>query len=143
MQVQILYVEKTDVLVNGQPCDCDIVAECEVGDLVPLEVKLTNRSKHAVGPFALTVIPFQDYQNGVLNYELQDVVTFVGSNTFYIDSVNPTENCVCDGTLLFLYTGDFYLNIKFHDDSSSRELPLDWFCLPSVHIKALEPALQY
>lgn len=77
-----------DVLVNGQPCDCDIVAECEVGDLVPLEVKLTNRSKHAVGPFALTVIPFQDYQNGVHNYELQDVVTFVGSNTFYIDSVS-------------------------------------------------------
>ncbi|XP_058866218.1 trafficking protein particle complex subunit 9 isoform X1 [Acipenser ruthenus] len=132
-----------DVLVNGQPCDCDIVAECEVGDLVPLEVKLTNRSKHAVGPFALTVIPFQDYQNGVHNYELQDVVTFVGSNTFYIDSVNPTENCVCDGALLFLYTGDFYLNIKFHDDSSSRELPLDWFCLPSVHIKALEPALPH
>lgn len=32
--------------------------------------------------------PYQDYQNGVHNYELQDAITFVGSNTFYIDSVS-------------------------------------------------------
>ncbi|XP_066571939.1 trafficking protein particle complex subunit 9 isoform X2 [Amia ocellicauda] len=131
-----------DVLVNGKPCDCDIVADCNVGDPVPLEVKLTNGSKQAVGPFALTIIPFQDYQNGVHNYDLQDAVTFIGSNTFYIDTVNPTENCICVGALLFLYTGDFYLNIKFQDDNAGRELPLAWFCLPSVHIKALDPALQ-
>lgn len=53
--------------------------------------------------------------------------------------VNPTENSVCVGALLFLYTGDFYLNIKFQDDSTSRDLPPAWFCLPSVHIKAQEP----
>ncbi|XP_039593628.1 trafficking protein particle complex subunit 9 [Polypterus senegalus] len=131
-----------DVLVNGKPCDCDTVAECKVGDLVPLEVKLTNRSKNTVGPFALTMVPFQDYQNGVHNYDLQDAVTFVGSNTFYINSVNPTENFICVGALLFLYTGDFYLNIKFQDDNSSRELPLAWFCLPSVHLKALDATLE-
>ena len=48
---------------------------------------------------------------------------------------------MCAGALLFLCTGDFYLNIRFQDDSSSsggRELPLSWFCLPSVHIKALD-----
>ena len=78
------------MVVNGKPCDCDIIADCRVGDAVPLEVKLTNRSKNAVGPFALTVVPFQDYQNGVQNYDLQDAVTFIGSNTFYIDTV-----CVC------------------------------------------------
>ncbi|XP_061111345.1 trafficking protein particle complex subunit 9 isoform X2 [Conger conger] len=131
-----------DVVVNGKPCDCDIIADCKVGDMVPLEVKLTNRSKNAVGPFALTIIPFQDYQNGVHNYDLQDAVTFIGSNTFYIETVNPTENSICVGALLFLYTGDFYLNIKFQDDNSSRELPLAWFCLPSVHIKAQDPALE-
>lgn len=53
--------------------------------------------------------------------------------------VNPTENSVCVGALLFLYTGDFYLNIKFQDDSTGRDLPPAWFCLPSVHIKAQEP----
>ncbi|XP_035285686.1 trafficking protein particle complex subunit 9 isoform X1 [Anguilla anguilla] len=131
-----------DVVVNGKPCDCDIIADCKVGDMVPLEVKLTNRSKNAVGPFALTIIPFQDYQNGVHNYDLQDAVTFIGSNTFYIETVKPTENSICVGALLFLYTGDFYLNIKFQDDNSGRELPLAWFCLPSVHIKALDPALE-
>ncbi|KPP80268.1 hypothetical protein Z043_100091 [Scleropages formosus] len=128
-----------DVLVNGKACDCDMVADCRVGDTVPLEVKLTNRSKNAVGPFALTVVLFQDYQNGVHNYDLQDAVTFIGSNTFHIDTVNPAENRICVGALLFLYTGDFYLNIKFQDDSCSRELPLAWFCLPNVHIKALDP----
>lgn len=59
-----------------------------MGDPVPLEVKLTNWSKNSVGPFALTMTPYQDYQNGVHNYELQDAITFVGSNTFYIDSVS-------------------------------------------------------
>ncbi|KAL0962192.1 hypothetical protein UPYG_G00336920 [Umbra pygmaea] len=140
------------VVVNGKPCDCDIIAECKVGDAVPLEVKLTNRSKNAVGPFALTVVPFQDYQNGVQNYDLQDAVTFIGSNTFYINTVNATEEHVCMGALLFLYTGDFYLNIKFQDDSTGqgkelggsqgKELPPSWFGLPSVHIKALEAPIE-
>eukprot|EP00075_Anas_platyrhynchos_P016801 XP_027306054.1 trafficking protein particle complex subunit 9 [Anas platyrhynchos] len=128
-----------DILVDGKLCDCDVVVDCQVGDPVPLEVKLTNWSKHSVGPFALTVTPYQDYQNGVHNYELQDAITFVGSNTFYIDSVKPTKDSVYFGALLFLYTGDFYLNIKFHEDNCSRELPLSWFCLPSVHIRAMEP----
>ncbi|CAM5107888.1 unnamed protein product [Natator depressus] len=79
-----------DVLVDGKVCDCDIVVDCKVGDPIALEVKLTNWSKHSVGPFALTVIPYQDYQNGVHNYELHDAITFVGSNTFYIDSVSPS-----------------------------------------------------
>ncbi|XP_027748006.1 trafficking protein particle complex subunit 9 [Empidonax traillii] len=130
-----------DILVDGQLCDCDVVVNCQVGDPVPLQVKLTNWSKHSVGPFALTVMPYQDYQNGVHNYDLQDAITFVGSNTFYIDSVKPTKDSVYFGALLFLYTGDFYLNIKFHEDNCSRELPLSWLCLPSVHIRATEPVV--
>lgn len=83
-----------DILVDGKLCDCDIVVDCKVGDPVPLEVKLTNWSKHSVGPFALTMTPYQDYQNGVHNYELQDAITFVGSNTFYIDSVSVSTKQV-------------------------------------------------
>nr|XP_020660194.1 trafficking protein particle complex subunit 9 [Pogona vitticeps] len=131
-----------DVLVEGKLCDSDVVADCAVGDPVNLEVKLTNWSKRGVGPFSLTVIPYQDYQNGVHNYDLQDAISFVGSNTFYIDTVKPTENIVCTGALLFLYTGDFYLNIKFHEDNSSRELPHSWFCLPSIHIRAVNSVIQ-
>uniref|UniRef100_A0A672GZU7 Trafficking protein particle complex 9 n=1 Tax=Salarias fasciatus TaxID=181472 RepID=A0A672GZU7_SALFA len=131
-----------DVLVNGKPCDCDVVADCSVGDAVTLEVKLTNLSKNPVGPLALTVVPYQDFQNGVQNYELEEAVTFIGSNTFYIDTVSPNQSSVCEGALLFLYTGDFYLNIKFQDDSAGRELPLAWFTLPSVHVRALDPPLQ-
>ncbi|KAK9527239.1 hypothetical protein VZT92_015892 [Zoarces viviparus] len=127
-----------DVLVNGKPCDCDVIADCKAGDAVTLEVQLTNRSKNSVGPLALTVVPYQDYQNGVQNYDLGEAVTFIGSNTFYIDTVKPKENSVCVGALLFLYTGDFFLNIKFQDDSAGRELPLAWFTLPSVHIRALD-----
>ncbi|XP_067835851.1 trafficking protein particle complex subunit 9 [Heptranchias perlo] len=129
-----------DVLVAGKPCDCDIVVECQAGDPTSLEVKLTNQSKRTVGPFALTVIPYQDYQNGVHNNDLGNAVTSIGSNTFYIDAVKATEDFVCHGALLFLYAGDYYLNIKFHDDNSSRELPLSWFCLPSVHVRAMDPA---
>uniref|UniRef100_A0A3Q0R101 Trafficking protein particle complex subunit 9 n=1 Tax=Amphilophus citrinellus TaxID=61819 RepID=A0A3Q0R101_AMPCI len=131
-----------DVLVNKKPCDCDVIADCKVGDAVTLEVKLTNLSKNSVGPLALNVVPYQDYQNGVQNYDLEDGVTFIGSNTFYIDTVKPKESTVCEGALVFLYTGDFYLNIKFQDDSAGRELPLAWFTLPSVHIRALDTPLQ-
>lgn len=52
--------------------------------------------------------------------------------------MRPRDRCVCVGALLFLYTGDFYLNIKFQDDRGRRELPLAWFTLPSVHIRALD-----
>ncbi|KAM3595839.1 uncharacterized protein V6R79_003704 [Siganus canaliculatus] len=131
-----------DVLVNGKPCDCDVVADCKVGEAVSLEVRLTNRSKNSVGPLALTVVPYQDFQNGVQNYDLEEAVTFIGSNTFYIDTVKPKEKSLCVGALLFLYTGDFYLNIKFQDDSAGRELPLAWFTLPSVHVRAQDAPLQ-
>lgn len=77
-----------DVLVDGQPCDCEVAAACQVGDPVRLEVRLTNRSPRSVGPFALTVVPFQDHQNGVHNYDLHDVISFVGSSTFYLDTVS-------------------------------------------------------
>ncbi|XP_036063818.1 trafficking protein particle complex subunit 9 isoform X1 [Onychomys torridus] len=127
-----------DVLVDGQPCDCEVAAACQVGDPVHLEVRLTNRSPHSVGPFALTVVPFQDHQNGVHNYDLHDVISFVGSSTFYLDTVQPSGQSACLGALLFLYTGDFFLHIRFHEDCKSKELPPSWFCLPSVHVRALE-----
>ncbi|XP_005613358.1 trafficking protein particle complex subunit 9 isoform X1 [Equus caballus] len=126
-----------DVLVDGQPCDCEAAA-CRVGDPVRLEVRLTNRSPRSVGPFALTVVPFQDQQNGVHNYDLHNAVSFVGSSTFYLDAVQPLGQSACLGALLFLYTGDFFLHIRFHEDSRSKELPPSWFCLPSVHVRALE-----
>ncbi|XP_013885353.1 trafficking protein particle complex subunit 9 [Austrofundulus limnaeus] len=131
-----------DLLVNEKPCDCDVIADCEVGKAVTLEVKLTNLSKKSVGPLALTVMPYQDYQNGVQNYDLDEEVTFIGSNTFYIEKVQPKESSVCKGALLLLYTGDYFLNIKFQDDRGQRELPLSWFTLPTVHIKALETPQQ-
>nr|XP_054513463.1 trafficking protein particle complex subunit 9 isoform X5 [Pan troglodytes] len=127
-----------DVLVDGQPCDREAAAACQVGDPVRLEVRLTNRSPRSVGPFALTVVPFQDHQNGVHNYNLHDTVSFVGSSTFYLDAVQPSGQSACLGALLFLYTGDFFLHIRFHEDSTSKELPPSWFCLPSVHVRALE-----
>lgn len=83
----------SDVLVNQKACDCDVIVDCRVGDCVTLEVKLTNMSKNAVGPLALTVVPYQDYQNGVQNYDLEDAVTFIGSNTFYIDTVSMVALC--------------------------------------------------
>ncbi|XP_052440949.1 trafficking protein particle complex subunit 9-like [Carassius gibelio] len=71
------------------------MADCRVGDDVPLEVKLTNRSKSVIGSFSLTVVHFQHYKNGVQNYDLQDAVSFISASTFYISTVNPTENSVC------------------------------------------------
>lgn len=82
----------SDVLVNGKPCDCDVIADCKVGDAVTLEVKLTNLSKNPVGPLSLTVMPYQDYQNGVQNYDLDEAVTFIGSNTFFIDTVSLSRS---------------------------------------------------
>ncbi|XP_036904496.1 trafficking protein particle complex subunit 9 isoform X2 [Sturnira hondurensis] len=126
-----------DVLVDGQPCDCEVAA-CRVGDPIRLEVRLTNRSRRSVGPFALTVVPYQDHQNGVHSYDLRGAVSFVGSSTFHLDVVQPSSQSACLGALLFLYTGDFFLHIRFHEDSTSKELPPSWFCLPSVHVRALE-----
>lgn len=126
-----------DVLVDGQLCDSEAAA-CQVGDPVRLEVRLTNRSPHSVGPFALTVVPFQDHQNGVHNYDLHSTVSFVGSSTFHLDAVQPSGQSACLGALLFLYTGDFFLHIRFQEDSRSKELPSSWFCLPSVHVRAME-----
>ncbi|KAB1258155.1 Trafficking protein particle complex subunit 9 [Camelus dromedarius] len=126
-----------DVLVDGQPCDREAAA-CHVGDPVRLEVRLTNRSPRSVGPFALSVVPFQDHQNGVHSYNLHHAVSFVGSGTFHLDAVQPSGQSACLGALLFLCTGDFFLHIRFHEDSSSKGLPPSWFCLPSVHVRALE-----
>lgn len=49
--------------------------------------------------------------------------------------VPPAAQSACLGALLFLYTGDFFLHIRFHD---GQELPPAWFCLPRVHVRALD-----
>lgn len=94
------------MLVNGKPCDCDIIADCSVGEAVSLEVQLTNMSRNAVGPLALTVVPYQDFQNGVLNYDLEEAVTFIGSNSFYIDAVRT--NSINDDYMKYLYIYSVY-----------------------------------
>lgn len=70
------------------------------------------------------------------------LLTACACNCFFCNQVQPKESSVCKGALLLLYTGDYFLNIKFQDDSARRELPLAWFTLPSVHIKALDTPLQ-
>lgn len=92
------------MLVNGKPCDCDVIADCKAGDAVTLEVQLTNRSKNSVGPLALTVVPYQDFQNGVQNYNLEDAVTFIGSNTFYIDTVSRGRSTLCHAVINVQYS---------------------------------------
>lgn len=52
--------------------------------------------------------------------------------------MQPAGQSACLGALLFLYTGDFFLHVRVHEDSTSKELPPSWFCLPSVHVRALE-----
>lgn len=83
---RLMSLSLADVLVDGQPCDREAAA-CRVGDPVRLEVRLTNRSARSVGPFALSVVPFQDHRNGVHSYDLHGAVSFVGSSTFYLDTV--------------------------------------------------------
>lgn len=56
----------------------------------------------------------------------------------FLLQVQPTGQAACLGALLFLYTGDFFLHIRFHQDRSSQELPPAWFCLPRVHVRALD-----
>lgn len=56
----------------------------------------------------------------------------------FCSQVQPSGQAACLGALLFLYTGDFFLHIRFHEDSTSKELPQSWVCLPSVHVRALE-----
>lgn len=51
--------------------------------------------------------------------------------------MRPSGQSACLGALLFLCTGDFFLRIRFHEDSSSKGLPPSWFRLPSVHVRAL------
>lgn len=61
-----------------------------------------------------------------------------GSHLHLLSQVQPSGQAACLGALLFLYTGDFFLHIRFHEDGPSKELPPSWFCLPSVHVRALE-----
>lgn len=61
-----------------------------------------------------------------------------GSHLCLLSQVQPSGQAACLGALLFLYTGDFFLHIRFHEDGPSKELPPSWFCLPSVHVRALE-----
>ncbi|KAK3558870.1 hypothetical protein QTP86_032187 [Hemibagrus guttatus] len=86
------------------------------------------------GHFSFTVI---DSYRGHASITVTD--RYQGHASFTETEVNPAGNSICAGALLFLYTGDFYLNIKFQDDNTSRDLPPTWFCLPSVHIRAQEP----
>lgn len=60
------------------------------------------------------------------------------TTSFFPLQVQPSGQSACLGALLFLYTGDFFLHIRFHEDCKSKELPPSWFCLPSVHVRAQE-----
>lgn len=103
---------------------------CVLFDIVRMLFQLT----------ALSVVGLPMYTCVMINGSWFVLWGFLLNVFIFLLQVKSSEDFVCSGALLFLYAGDYYLNIKFHDDNSSRELPLSWFCLPSVHVRAMDPA---
>uniref|UniRef100_UPI00359002C1 trafficking protein particle complex subunit 9 isoform X2 n=1 Tax=Myxine glutinosa TaxID=7769 RepID=UPI00359002C1 len=125
-----------DVEVGGLTCIGEELVSTGVGKPLAVTIRLTNGTAVPAGPFCLELRPFLDFHNGLQDCALKSVAVFLGSNSSHLPQIQPagvaTFHCSC----LFLFPGDFLLDIQFQDGTG--QFPASWLCLPTVHVHVSE-----
>ncbi|XP_078456811.1 trafficking protein particle complex subunit 9 isoform X2 [Lampetra fluviatilis] len=122
-----------------QVCVGGEIVHCLVGEPAPFTVMLTNHSCCDVGLFTMSVEPCRDLHNGETETAgIAHEVAFVGSTSTLVGTVSPGGSYSFSCSPLFLFPGDYFLEIKLQESGGST-LPPAWLCPPRVHVSATVP----
>uniref|UniRef100_T1J6X1 Uncharacterized protein n=1 Tax=Strigamia maritima TaxID=126957 RepID=T1J6X1_STRMM len=104
-----------DIVFNPE-CDLSFV----LGEVINLTIAITNYSDSALSNLNLKVDCYQDYQNGQLNFRLENKMAFIGSDYFNIPVVNIQDTFKYTCGILFFVPGMYKVDIQCSSGPLSR-----------------------
>ncbi|KAI5642094.1 low-density lipoprotein receptor domain class A domain-containing protein [Phthorimaea operculella] len=116
-----------EVSVNSQYIKPQEELQCSAGEWISLGVGVSNHLTVPLHKLCLSVQFYQDYNNGVMSYKLENRVATAGNNKVVLPVLPESEKAYHECTVVFLTPGEYKIDIQCSttepilDDLSLRE----------------------
>ncbi|XP_045500441.1 protein brunelleschi [Colias croceus] len=101
-----------EVSINDQFIKPQEEFSCNAGECLSLGVAICNNLTRPLHKLCLSVQFFQDYNNGVHNYKLDNSVAMAGNNKVILKTLEETAKAYYECTVVFLTPGEFKIDIQ-------------------------------
>ncbi|CAH2234031.1 jg27470, partial [Pararge aegeria aegeria] len=101
-----------EVSVNKQCIKPQEEYNCIAGECLSLGVAVRNHLDRPLHKLCLSVQFYQDYNNGVLNYKLDNRVATAGNNKIVLATLLESAKAFHECTVVFLTPGEYKIDIQ-------------------------------
>ncbi|XP_068618004.1 protein brunelleschi [Battus philenor] len=101
-----------EVSVNKQCIKPQEELNCVAGECLSLGVAVQNLLSRPLHKLCLSVQFYQDYNNGVLSYKLDNRIATAGSNKVVLSTLTETAKAFHECTVVFLTPGEYKIDIQ-------------------------------
>ncbi|CAK1555670.1 unnamed protein product [Leptosia nina] len=113
-----------EVSINKQCMKPQEEYSCNAGECLSLGVSIGNHLARPLHKLCLSVQFYQDYNNGVLNYKLENSVATAGNNKVVLTTLEETAKAYHECTVVFLTPGEFKIDIQCSTTEPISEDPI-------------------
>ncbi|XP_030020287.2 protein brunelleschi [Manduca sexta] len=103
---------KWEVSLNNQCIKPQEEYNCTAGECLSLGVAVWNHLSRPLHKLCLSVQFYQDYNNGVLSYKLDNRVATAGNNKVVLSSLPESTKAYHECTVVFLTPGEYKIDIQ-------------------------------
>ncbi|XP_026321258.1 protein brunelleschi [Hyposmocoma kahamanoa] len=125
-----------EVSVNKQCIKPQEEYNCSAGECLSLGVIVANHLTQPLHKLCLSVQFYQDYNNGVLNYKLDNRVATAGNNKVVLTSLPESAKVYHECTVVFLTPGEYKIDIQC---STTEPVLEDTSLRDTEHPSIIEP----
>ncbi|XP_050682191.1 protein brunelleschi [Leptidea sinapis] len=101
-----------EVSLNKQQIKPQEELNCNAGECLSLGVAISNHLSRPLQQLCLSVQFYQDYNNGVLNYKLDNRVATAGNNKVILKTLEESTKAYHECTVVFLTPGEYKIDIQ-------------------------------
>ncbi|XP_013180026.1 PREDICTED: protein brunelleschi [Papilio xuthus] len=113
-----------EVSVNKQCIKPQEELNCTAGECLALGVSVQNLLSRPLHKLCLSVQFYQDYNNGVLSYKLDNRVATAGNNKVVLSTLTETSKAFHECTVVFLTPGEYKIDIQCSTTEPILEEPV-------------------
>ncbi|XP_032518719.2 protein brunelleschi isoform X1 [Danaus plexippus] len=128
-----------EVSLNKQYIKPQEEYNCTAGECLFLGVAVSNHLKRPLHKLCLSVQFYQDYNNGVRNYKLDNRVATAGNNKVVLTTLSESAKAYHECTVVFLTPGEYKIDIQcsttepiLDDISIAKDLPSVQSCAEEI-----------
>ncbi|XP_049875620.1 protein brunelleschi [Pectinophora gossypiella] len=101
-----------EVSVNNQCIKPQEELSCTAGEWISLGVAVSNHLTRPLHKLCLSVQFYQDYNNGIMSYKLENRIATAGNNKVVLSALPESAKAYHECTVVFLTPGEYKIDIQ-------------------------------